>query len=227
MKVTVLFSGGKDSCLALQKTMSSYEIACLVTVFSENRESYMFHVPNIELTPLQAKALNLPLVTWGTKGIKEEEVEDLKNALSFCKKEYGVEGVVSGAIRSSYQLNRVKKVCSELGLLSINPLWLRDEVEILNEVLENSYHVIISAVFAYPLGKELLGKRLDKELVSLLEGFRRKYGLNPAGEGGEIETTVLDTPFFSKRIEIIDFEIDYRNYSGVFKIKSARLVDKN
>ncbi|MEM4736295.1 MAG: diphthine--ammonia ligase [Nitrososphaeria archaeon] len=226
MRVAVIFSGGKDSCLALQKAMSSYEIACLVTVFSENRESYMFHVPNIWLVSLQAEALNLPLVKWFSKGVKEDEVLDLKTTLSFCRREYGIDGVVSGAIRSSYQLDRIKKVCGELELSSINPLWLRDEVEILNEVLENNYYVIISGVFAYPLGRDLLGKRLDRALVDVLKGFRKRYGLNPAGEGGEIETTVLDAPFFSKRIEVIDFRIEYKNYSGVFEIKNARLVEK-
>lgn len=226
MKAAVLFSGGKDSCLALQKSMCSHKIACLVTVFSENKESYMFHVPNIELTSLQAEALNLPQIKCYTTGVKEREVEDLKEALKTCKIEYGIEGVVSGAIRSNYQAQRIKKICDELGLFPINPLWLKDEVEILREVLSNKYTVIISGVFAYPLGKNLLGKVIDEELVNLLADYGKRYGLNPAGEGGEIETTVLDAPFFSKKIEILDYEIEYSQYSGVFRVKGARLVEK-
>ncbi|MGC8911209.1 MAG: diphthine--ammonia ligase [Nitrososphaeria archaeon] len=226
MKVAVLFSGGKDSCLALQKSMLSNEVSCLVTVFSENRESYMFHVPNIELTSLQAEALNLPQIKCYTMGVKEKEVEDLKEALKACKIEYGIEGVVSGAIRSNYQVQRIKKVCDELGLYSINPLWLKDEVEILKEVLFNKYTVIVSGVFAYPLGENILGKVIDEELVNLLVSYGKRYGLNPAGEGGEIETTVLNAPFFSKKIEIVDYEIEYSQYSGVFKVKRARLVEK-
>lgn len=226
MKVAVLFSGGKDSCLALEKAMASHRVMCLVSVFSENRESFMFHVPNVEVTPLQAEALNIPLVKCFTKGVKEEEVNDLKEALKACRNDYSIEGVVSGAIRSNYQASRIRRVCDELGLSSINPLWLRNEVSVLNEVLRKRYTVIVSGVFAYPLGRDLLGRKIDEGLVSLLEDYGRRYGLNPAGEGGEIETTVLDMPLFSKRIEVLDYEIEYSNYSGVFRIKSARLVEK-
>ncbi len=227
MRVAVLFSGGKDSCLALDKAMSSHEIVCLVSVFSENKESYMFHVPNIELTPLQAEAMNIPLVKCYTKGVREKEVDDLKNVLMACKRDYNIEGLVSGAIRSSYQVNRIKKVCDEIGLSSINPLWLKDEIEVLKEILFKDYTVIISGVFAYPLSKDLLGKKIDEGIVSLLEDYNRRFGLNPAGEGGEIETTVLDAPFFSKKIEIIDYELEYSHYSGVFRIKCARLIEKD
>lgn len=227
MKVAVLFSGGKDSCLALQKAILYHEIVCLVSVFSENKESYMFHVPNIELTPLQAEALNLPLVRCYTKGVKEEEVNDLKEVLRACKRNYNIEGIVSGAIRSNYQFTRIQKICAEIGLSSINPLWLMDEIGVLKEVLANNYTVIISGVFAYPLGKELLGKKIDENIASLFEDYRRRYGLNPAGEGGEIETTVLDAPFFSKRIEILDYEIEYSHYTGIYKINCARLIEKS
>jgi uncharacterized protein (TIGR00290 family) len=72
----------------------------------------------------------------------------------------------------------------------------------------------------------MLGKIIDKELVNKLAALKEKYKINPAGEGGELETTVLDAPFFKKKIEIEDSEVKYENYSGVFVIKKARLVEK-
>jgi diphthine-ammonia ligase len=203
VKAAVLFSGGKDSCLALQKSMCSHKIACLVTVFSENKESYMFHVPNIELTSLQAEALNLPQIKCYTTGVKEREVEDLKEALKTCKIEYGIEGVISGAIRSNYQAQRIKKICDELGLFPINPLWLKDEVEILREVLSNKYTVIISGVFAYPLGKNLLGKVIDEELVNLLADYGKRYGLNPAGRVEKLRQQYWTHHSFLKRLKYL------------------------
>ena len=68
MKLGVLFSGGKDSTLALHKAAEKEEVTCLITLRSRNPESYMFHTPNIDLTALQAEALGLPLVTKGTEG---------------------------------------------------------------------------------------------------------------------------------------------------------------
>ena len=61
MRLGVLFSGGKDSTLALHLAAEKEEVTCLITVVSKNKESYMFHTPNIDVTALQAEALALPL----------------------------------------------------------------------------------------------------------------------------------------------------------------------
>src|SRR3989338_796458 len=103
MKLGVLFSGGKDSCLAMQKAMQQHEIACLINVISQNEASYMFHVPNIHIAKMQASAIGLPLVQKTTKGIKEKELDDLKDALIEAKAKFQIEGIVTGAIKSVYQ----------------------------------------------------------------------------------------------------------------------------
>ena len=227
MRMGVLFSGGKDSCLALYKAMKIHEIVCLISLISKNKESYMFHTPNIELTKMQAEAIKLPIIQKITKGEKEKELKDLKEILSLAKEKFGIEGVVTGAIKSMYQASRIQRICKELDLQCFNPLWHKDQIEILKELVENNFKVIISGVFAFPLDKSFLGKIIDKEMIEKLKKLMEKYDLNPAGEGGEIETTVLDAPFFRKKIEVIDYEIFYENNSGVFRIKNARLVDKS
>lgn len=226
MKVAVLFSGGKDSCLALAKAMQEHKIACLINILSENEASYMFHVPNTHIAKMQAEAIGLPLIQKTTKGEKEKELGDLKAALKVAKEKYKIGGIVTGAIRSVYQSSRIQKLCDELNLLCINPLWQRDEIEILNELVKNNFKVIISGVFAFPLEKELLGKEINNEIIKKLEKLKQQYKINPAGEGGEIETTVLDAPFFKKRIHILKSEISYENNAGIFKIKEARIGEK-
>jgi len=62
-------------------------------------------------------------------------------------------------------------------------------------------------------------------IMKLLE-LQNKYGISPSGEGGEIETTVLDAPLFRKRVEVLDSAVSVRGNSGVFFIKKARLVPK-
>ena len=82
MKVAVLFSGGKDSCFAAYKAkQAGNELTCLISVISENPESYMFHTPNISLTEKQAEVMNLPLIVHKTLGQKEEELTDLEQAI--------------------------------------------------------------------------------------------------------------------------------------------------
>jgi diphthine-ammonia ligase len=226
MRVGVLFSGGKDSCLALHKSKSFHDVVCLITLISESQESYMFHVPNIEMTGKQAEAIGLPLVQRKTEGKKEKELEDLKKALGTARTDFDLEGIVTGAVKSIYQSTRVQRICKQLGLWCFNPLWLKDEIELLNEVVKNKYEVIISGVFAFPLDEKFLGRNLDNDMIHRLERLKEEYGLSPAGEGGEIETTVTDAPFFKKKIEILDHDVSYRDYSGVFRVKDLRLVDK-
>ena len=163
MKLAALFSGGKDSTLAMYKAMKEHEVVCLVSILSENKESYMFHTPNIELTKLQAEAMNIPIIIKSTPGKKEEELEELKQAIKQAKEEYQLDGIITGAVASEYQASRIQKICDELNLKCINPLWGMDQIKLLEEVLQNNFEVIISGVFAYPLTEEWLGKTINKE----------------------------------------------------------------
>jgi len=226
MRLGVLFSGGKDSTLGLHYAKEKEEVVCLITLISENKESYMFHTPNINITALQAEALHLPQITKTTPGEKEKELSDLEEAISEAARKFRIKGVVTGAVESVYQAERVQSICNKLDLWCFNPLWKRDQNALLEELLERRFKVIISGVFAYPLDEKWLGKQIDAALISKLLDLQQKYGISPSGEGGEIETTVLDAPQFKKKIEILDHTTEAKGNSGVFKINKARLVEK-
>jgi diphthine-ammonia ligase len=226
MRVGVLFSGGKDSTLALHKVAEKEEVVCLITLISKNKESYMFHTPNIDITELQAEALGLPLIRKVTAGKPEEELEDLAAAIAQAISNFKIEGVVTGAVESVYQAARIQKICNNLEVWCINPLWKRNQKAILDECVAKGFKTLISGVFAYPLDKTWLGKQIDEDLIEQLMVLSEEYSLSPSGEGGEIETTVLDAPLFKKKIEVLDFELEEQGNSGVFKIKQARLREK-
>jgi diphthine-ammonia ligase len=226
MRIGVLFSGGKDSTLALHKAAEKEEVACLITLVSKNKESFMFHTPNINVTALQAEAMGLPLIRKETAGNPEEELEDLKAAIAQAIKCFKLEGVVSGAIESIYQSERIQRICNRLGVWCFNPLWKRNQKVLLEEIVAKGFKVIISGIFAYPLDRSWLGKQIDNELIRKLLLLEKAFGLSPSGEGGEIETNVLDAPLFKKKIEVLDYEIDAKGNSGVFRIKHARLATK-
>jgi ABC transporter with metal-binding/Fe-S-binding domain ATP-binding protein len=226
MKLCVLFSGGKDSTLALHLAAEKNPVACLVTVVSKNKESYMFHTPNVDITALQAQALGLPLVSVDTEGCKEAELVDLEEAVLQAKTRFGIEGVVTGAVESVYQVYRIQKICSKLGLECFNPLWKYNQRALLEELLAHNFTVVISGVFAYPLDVSWLGKQLDHNMIERLSLLSEKYGISITGEGGEIETTVLDAPMFKQKIEIIDSETVWDRTSGVYVIKRAKLTPK-
>jgi ABC transporter with metal-binding/Fe-S-binding domain ATP-binding protein len=224
MKLAVLFSGGKDSCYAMYKAMQKEDVVCIISVLSENKESYMFHTPNISIVEKQAEAIGIPLILKKTKGEKEKELKDLRSAIKEAKDKYKIEGIVTGAIESVYQAIRVQKICDDLKLWCFNPLWQIDQIELLDELIENKFEIIISGVFAEPFDESFLGKKIDNDMVKKLKKFADKYKINPSGEGGEIETTVLYAPFFKKRIVVKDFDIEYSNYSGNYMIKKVELT---
>ncbi len=226
MRLGILFSGGKDSTLAIHYAAEKEEAVCLITLVSENKESFMFHTPNIEVSELQAEALGLPQLTKITKGEKEKELRDLEDAIAEAAKEHQIEGIVTGAVESVYQAERVQRICYKLGLWCFNPLWKHDQKALLEELLEKQFKVVISGIFAYPLDGTWLGKQIDTKIIERLVELQQKYGLSPSGEGGEIETTVLDAPLFKKKIEILDSSFESKGNSGVFTILKARLISK-
>ena len=145
MKLGVLFSGGKDSYLALQYASQEHEISCLLTLESEKEDSWMFHTPAIEWTKLQAEAMNLNYLNLKTSGVKETELNDLETIIKSAISQYSVEGIVTGALASVYQTTRIQKICNELNLWCFNPLWQMPQEMLLQELLSSKIKSICSS----------------------------------------------------------------------------------
>ena len=224
MRLAALVTGGKDSILALYRAQKmGHTIEVLATMIPKRSDSYMFHFPNIHLTDHISRAVDIPLVKAETSGIKETELIDLKKLLASLD----VDGVVSGAILSSYQKERIGRICEELGLESVTPLWHQDPYNLMKELIDLKFKVIIVGVYAYGLDQTWLGREINAETLEKLVELNKKYQISLVGEGGEYESLVLDAPFFKKRIEIVQAEATYENLSGVLVVKEARLVDKD
>lgn len=200
-----------------------HDVEVLATMIPKRDDSYMFHFPNIHLTELLSRAVEIPLVKAETSGIKEKELDDLKKLLASLD----VEGVVSGAVSSSYQKERIERICQELSLKSVTPLWHEDPLNIMKELINLKFKVIIIGVYAYGFDKNWLGKEINPETLEKLVELHEKYQISLVGEGGEYESLVLDAPFYKKRIEIVQSEANYENSSGVLVVKEARLVNKD
>ena len=223
MRLAVLATGGKDSTLALFKVLNAgYEVKCLASMIPLREDSWMFHYPNIRLVDLFAEAVGIPLVKAETAGVKEEEVEDLKRLIA----RLDVDGIVSGAIASEYQKTRVEKICEELKLECISPLWHANPLDILKEIVELKFDVIITGVYAYGFGEEWLGRRIDNTAIKDLIKLNEKYGVSLVGEGGEYETLVLDSPLFKRRIKVVDAKKVWKGQIGYFSVQRAELENK-
>lgn len=226
MDVAVLFSGGKDSTMAVYAALEAKEdVKYLLSMKSKNDESYMFHVPNIHVTDLLAEALDIPIMSVETEGIKEEELEDLRSAFESLKKS-GVEAIYTGALYSVYQKSRIEKLGDEVGLNIISPYWHVDELEYMRKIVSLGFKIMICGVAAWGLDESWLGRVIDDETIDELVKLNEKYRLDIAFEGGEAETLAIDGPIFKKRIKIIKYKKEWHLDSGVYIIEDAVLEDK-
>lgn len=220
MKVGILFSGGKDSTYAAWLAKKEgYEIVCLISIFSKNKDSFMFHTPAIELTKKQAELMNLPILIQETEGKKEEELKDLEKVIKKAIKEYNLEGIVTGAVSSNYQAERIQKICNKLKIECFNPLWQKNQLELLKEIVKNNFEVVISGVAAFPLNEKWIGRKIDENFIKEIEKLQERYKINPAGEGGEFESLVLSCPLFRDRLDVELKEIigEKNSWRGVFE----------
>lgn len=226
MDAAILFSGGKDSTMAVYKAIEQgYNVKYLVTMISENPESYMFHVASIHLTELSSKAMEIPLIISKTFGKKEKELDDLKRVLIELKNK-GIKAIFSGALASEYQKSRIDNLCNEIGLESHAPLWHCNPKEYMEKIIELGFNVILTSVSAYGLDESWLGRNIDNNFLEEIISLNKKYGIHIAFEGGEAETLALDCPIFKKRIEILESSNIWDRDNGSLLITKAILVDK-
>ena len=220
MKLAVLFSGGKDSCLALHKALSEgHEVKYLLTVMPEIMESFMFHTPDFGLLEKQAEMLDIELVMITSKGEENKELEDLEELISSVKKE--VDGICVGGIASNYQGSRVKKICDKLNLKFYAPLWNYSPEQIWDELLSLGFKVIITKIACEGMPKYFIGRTIDEKTLAELKKLSEKYRFRLDFEGGEAESAVLWMPEFKKEIKIKQEIESDGEYNHRIKIKKT------
>ncbi len=221
MRLAALYSGGKDSTFAmyLAKQMG-HDIPYIVNIVPEDKASWIFHTPNLNIVPLMAESMNVKLILGKSTGTEEGDMEGLKNALLGLD----VEGVVTGAVWSDYQWDRMNIVCGELGMKVITPLWRKDQDIVMDELLNSGIKAIIVGCYAEGLDESWLGRPIDASAAKDLRALRERYGISVIGEGGEYESLTLDSPMHSHPLSIISSEKEWKNNNGTLHVKEAKLI---
>ncbi|MEM0473277.1 MAG: TIGR00289 family protein [Candidatus Aenigmatarchaeota archaeon] len=225
MKVAVLFSGGKDSTRTVHWCLENgYDVKYLVNFVPKNKDSYMFHSVNLEMTKLAAKAIGIKIKQFDVSGEKEVEVEEMGKTIE----KLNVDAIACGGIKSDYQKQRIEKSCANCGKKMIAPFWHYNEENFMRELVDLKFKVIITSVSSLGLTKNWLGREIDHNTIDELIKLNKKYGLSIVFEGGEGETLAIDGPIFKKRIEILESRKiwDDKTYSGIFEVLKARLAHK-
>ena len=198
MRAAILWTGGKDSALALYKMhMAGHEIAGLIT-FAPKEADFLAHP--IPFMKLQAQAMGMPHY----EIVVDEPLEDAyENAIRSIKEKYRIDALVTGDIAEVNGLpNWIRERCKNIDIEVITPLWGLDRSRAFLEILSSGIRAIISCVKIGGLKEEWLGKELDSKALEELREISNKTGLDICGEEGEYHTLVIDGPLFRQSIVI-------------------------
>jgi diphthine-ammonia ligase len=223
MKVVASWSGGKDSCFACYKAIQEgHEVSNLLIMMSDPSVSN-FHMIRSEMLDAQSEAIGIPILKWTT--MPDTYEEDFKKALLKMKAE-GVEGIVTGDVFdvALHEAGWLDRICKEVGLTPVRPLWHRDTKQILNEFINEGFKATLVRVKLDLLGIDWLGREINRKFFDDL----LKLGtVDPCGEHGEFHTFVTDGPLFKKqRIEILESEKTKLNSHGRLVIKCFEVNPK-
>ncbi|MGE4275262.1 MAG: diphthine--ammonia ligase [Candidatus Methanomethylophilaceae archaeon] len=219
MRLAALYSGGKDSTAALHLVeQMGHTVPYLVTVVPDDPHSWLFHTPNLHLVPMIADSMGKELVTVASYGDEASDLSALRQALQGLD----VDGVVTGALASDYQWDRINGVCHELSLKVLSPLWRKDAAMVMEEILESVIVSMVVGVSAEGLDESWLGRMMDADAIEDLKRLETKHGLNIAGEGGEYETLTLDSPLHRFPLVVEEYRTTMSQLSGLLRVTAFR-----
>jgi len=194
------WSGGKDSCLACYRAMQQgYDVKLLLNFISRESKRGCFHGIEGRLLKHQADSIGIPLVQREVSPDMEKYEEEFKAAVTELRgKDIG--SMVFGDIYLLEHESWIERVCKDLNIAALEPLWNNPTDNIIDDFLSAGFKAVIVSCKADIMGKEYLGRYISKELVEEL----KEKGICPCGEKGEYHTLVVDGPIFKRPIKILE-----------------------
>jgi diphthine-ammonia ligase len=218
--VIATWSGGKDSCFAAYKaTQQGYNLTHIANTVSNDYRRVRFHGLKAEFIQAQAQAIGIPLLQQETSP-ERYEAEFKSNLCRGLSDD--THGVVFGDIHLDDCLAWAKKVSADLGVEAIEPLWHMPQEQILSEFIEAGFQAMIVSTQADILGKEWIGRIIDR---SFLEDIGRLPNVDACGENGEYHSAVINGPLFERHIEITKAEPVLIGNYWFYDIQEFRLAD--
>ena len=222
MKVVASWSGGKDSCYAyyLAKAQGHQVLSLLTMMMSEDKSH--FHMIPSGILDAQAEAMGVPLIRKTTSAATYEV--DFKAVLSECKSK-GAEGLVTGDIYevAGHEEGWLERVCKEIGLVTVKPLWMGDTKQIYLDYLKTGFKATVVRTNK-TLSLDWLGRVLDRQFYGDILALG---DVDPCCEGGEYHTVITDGRNFKQKIALIETEKKrLENGFGYLDIKKWKVTPK-
>jgi len=212
------WSGGKDSCFACYLALGEgYKISHLVNFISQEFKRVSFHGTESRLIQLQSQSLGIPLLqretTWN--GYEQEFREAVRSLLT-----EGIKGMVFGDIYLQEHKEWVERVCGDLGIEAVEPLWDKSSEEVFTDFIDAGFEAIIVSAKAELIDEEWIGRRVDRNFMEYLKA----KNIDLCGENGEYHTLVVNGPLFKRRIEVTESKTISRDSYWFLDTRQYRLA---
>jgi len=201
------WSGGKDSCLSCYKAMKmGYRTSFLLNLISKKYQRCCFHGIQKELIDLQAHLIGIPLFQKEVSDDMDLYEREFKEAVTYLiTKE--TKGMVFGDIYLNEHKNWVERVCQELEIRPIEPLWGKTPEEVMEEFISLGFKAVVVSAQAELFSKDIIGRVVDRKFI---EEFKKR-GICSCGENGEYHTFVIEGPIFKRTLNITGGETKARD----------------
>lgn len=225
-RVTISWSGGKDSALALHKIAKAgmFDVVSLHTVINQETKRVGMHGVREELIQQQAEALGLRLqkIYLETSESHAAYMQVMNSFYQQCADD-NIHAVVFGDIFLEDLKAFREKLLEPSGLQSIYPLWKLNTLDLIHDFIHAGFKTLICSANATLFTKEKVGQTIDQSFLNDLSP-----GIDPCGENGEFHTFVYDGPIFNEPVNIKTGEVVKKtyNYQIVDEAGEAKKVDK-
>tara|TARA_S200000501_G_scaffold377699_1_gene437058 strand:+ start:303 stop:974 length:672 start_codon:yes stop_codon:yes gene_type:complete len=193
MKSLISWSGGKDSCLALYKSIKrKLNVKLLLTSLDEKGSKIRSHGISKDLMFHQSQCLGIKIKF--IKSSWENYEKNFIKELKLAKKNNFNLGVF-GDIDLIEHKNWEEKVCEIAGISAHLPLWKESREKLVREFLYKGFKARVVCVDNRFLNNDYVGCEFDKYFISNLP-----KNVDICGENGEFHTFVYDGPIFKKPV---------------------------
>jgi diphthine-ammonia ligase len=194
--VACSWSGGKDSCLALDRmARGGARPVCLLTMFTEDGNRSRSHGLSRAVIEAQAASIGLPLLS---RSATWDDYEAAMVDLLAEAKSVGAEAAVFGDIDVPRHRAWEEQVCQRAGIAALLPLWQEDRLAILREWWDRGFEARIVVARKGLVDRRYLGRVLDQQVAAELTAV----GIDACGENGEFHTLVTAGPLFRQPLVI-------------------------
>lgn len=185
-----MWSGGKDSALALQRARArGLAVTRLLNFYDEASGRVRFHATRAELIAAQATAVGIAIRQYATPWDAYERA--FTGALDELRRE-GFRGVVFGDIHLADVRAWYEERVAGAGLEHVEPIWGEPSARLLAEFVASGGRAVVTCVEDAKLDDRWLGRVIDETFVRDVAGL----GIDAAGEHGEYHSFAFDGPLF-------------------------------